>query len=313
MEGDRSGSDMSHITEHKTLFGQESIQMNLNHGKKMAMEGRLDRAREIDLSVQLDEENGEGNEDNGEAAETSKHFHDNYYHDKPSSSRVPIPINSGIDGQTKIESLQIEIDQLKEENDTLKTDLSRILHDYQNLHMHWFSIMQQHQEDNAELKERDLQGHEDESQLVALTLYTNPSAKGSKEETRHVDGGLRENMEGLDLTLDLKDEETGRDQVEGNLSPSLSGTPTRSDGGLVKIDTIDLTTVEGQACISPENSSQVKHESMFAREDGSCPPNKKVKTSHDTAKNSETAPPMRKARVSVRARCEAPTMNDGCQ
>jgi hypothetical protein len=333
MEGDRSGSDVSHFTEQKSPFGQESIQTNLNPRKKMAMEGRSDRIIEIDLSVKLEEENGEGDEgdedEDGEAAETSKEIHDSYCYDKLASLRVPTPITSRIDGQTKIETLQREMGRLKEENDTLKTDLSQIIKNYHNLQMHLFSVMQQQQEDNAQPREQDLQRREDESQLVALSLCTNPSAKGSKEDTtvsaesgklqlieserRHVDGGSGRNLKGLNLTLDLKDEETSRDSVEGNLSPSRSSTPTRSDGGLVNADTIDLTTVEGQACLSPENSSQVKDENLYTGEGGSWTPNKTMKTSHDTGKNSETAPPMRKARVSVRARCEAPTMNDGCQ
>lgn len=159
---------------------------------------------------------------------------------------------------------------------------------------------------------------------MALSLCTNPSDKGITEETtgsaesgklqfienqgRHVDGGSEENLKGLNLTLDLKNEETSRDSFEGNLSPSRSSTPTRSDGGLVKTDTIDLTTVERQACLSPENSSQVKDKNVYEHEGGSCPANKAMKTSHDTGKNPETAPPIRKARVSVRARCEAPTV-----
>lgn len=123
-EGDRSGSDVSHMWEQKSLFRKESGNTNPNPGKKMAMEGRLDRVIEIDLSVKPEEEPGVGDEDSpldfkqkiispsvynleqsedeeGEAAQTSKENRDNYYCDQL-SLRVPTPITSRIDGQTKV-------------------------------------------------------------------------------------------------------------------------------------------------------------------------------------------------------------------
>ena len=55
---------MIHIAEQEILFKQEYNNINLNLGKNMtAMEGRLDRVIEIDLSVKLGEENAEGDED----------------------------------------------------------------------------------------------------------------------------------------------------------------------------------------------------------------------------------------------------------
>jgi hypothetical protein len=330
----------------------------------MAMDGRLDGVAEIDLVVQLEDQNGEGDEEfmlnfkkqkiniapknrnsnlmynlqqseeeEGGAAETSKQIHDNYHYDKPDSSRIPARFASRIDEQKKIESLQIEMDRIKEENNNLKMDLSRGMNNYRNLQMHLFSFMQQQQEHNPQLKMEDLQRPQDESQLVALSLGTNPSTKGrSKEETTgsadsrklqlienheipersgSVGAGSIENLKDLHLSLDIKDEEMSRESDEGNLS-ARSGTPTRSDGGLVKMDSMDLPNTESQACLSAENISQVKDENIYERDGGSWSPNKTMKSLHDMGQNSETAPSMRKARVSVRARCEAPTMNDGC-
>jgi hypothetical protein len=149
MEADRSGSDVIHTSKRKSPFGLESINSNPNPGKKMAMEGRSDKVREIDLSVKLEAENSERHEDSelefktekiisplvyhldpteeeeAEAEETSKELHGNYYYDKPTSSRVPTPVTSWIDEQTKIEALQIEMGRIKEENENLKTELSR--------------------------------------------------------------------------------------------------------------------------------------------------------------------------------------------
>jgi len=52
----------------------------------------------------------------------------------------------------QIESLQIEMDRIKEENNNLKMDLSRGMKNYRNLQMHLFSFMQQQQEHNPQLK-----------------------------------------------------------------------------------------------------------------------------------------------------------------
>jgi hypothetical protein len=125
-----------------------------------------------------------------------------------------------------------------------------------------------------------------------------------------IDGGSVDHLNGLNLSLDFKDEETSRDSDEGNLS-ARSSTQLKSDVGLVKTDSKDLSNAERQACLGPENSSQLHDENMYQQEGGSWPPNKTMKISHDTAKNSEAAPLTRKARVSVWARCEAPTMIDG--
>ena len=93
-----------------------------------------------------------------------------------------------------------------------------------------------------------------------------------------MDGGSGENLTEISLTLHLKDEEISLDNGEGSLSPSRNSSPTRSDGRLVQTDTVDLTTVERQTCLSHENIYQVKDENVYEGEDGSWSPNKSLKT-----------------------------------
>ena len=177
---------------------------------------------------------------------------------------------------------------------------------------------------------QDSQRRQDESQLLSLSLCTKPSSEETIEETTskppesgnlhliekqgrnarssNIDGVSVDNLNGLNLSLDFKEEETSRESDEGSHS-AKSSTQAGSDVGLVQKGSKDLSNAEGQACVSPENSSQVKDENMYEQEGGSCSPNKKMKTSHDTdCNNSETIPSMRKARVSVRVRCETPTV-----
>ncbi|XP_057824816.1 WRKY transcription factor 72A [Cryptomeria japonica] len=83
----------------------------------------------------------------------------------------------------------------------------------------------------------------------------------------------------------------------------------------MKSESLDIAVLgqQHQANRSPESICRVKEEGMDHRQQGFWQSNKAIKTSHEAGENSEPAPPIRKARVSVRARCEAPTMNDGCQ
>jgi hypothetical protein len=77
-----------------------------------------------------------------------------------------------------------------------------------------------------------------------------------------IDGGSVDHLNGLNLSLDFKDEETSRDSDEGNLS-ARSSTQLKSDVGLVKTDSEDLSNAERQACLGPENSSQRHDENMY--------------------------------------------------
>ncbi|KAH9330902.1 hypothetical protein KI387_003010, partial [Taxus chinensis] len=372
----------------KRSLAEDLVDYDNQHGvvsrKRRAMQGRFDRVMEIDLSVKLEEENGdEGesrvkkkgirilangldkvnstivqDEQEGEPMESYEGIHDKK---KPllrvsttsvsdseinEQSKIQSQSNMNAQGDTSItigdcnspqqpivgsqlESLHIEVGRMNEENRRLKLALSEIMSNYQNLQMHLFRVMQQ-EESNAQPEEtpKESEKWEEESELVSLSLGTNPSAKVSKEETAggksgkeviEISGqqgkGSQEHLKRFSLSLDFKDEDTSEENNE-EITVSPRNSPAKSESGLIKRDSMNISVVGNEqfhAHRSPEIISRVKDAVIDNRQEGFWHSNKAVKTSHDAVDNSEVAPPIRKARVSVRARCEAPTMNDGCQ
>lgn len=173
----------------------------------------------------------------------------------------------------QLQSARAEMGEVREENQRLKKYLDRMMKDYQTLEMKFRDIVQQ--EGRKSMDTANNHQEIEEPEFVSLRLGRTLSDT-KKEEKVNV------------VSTQWKEDEETKEGLSLGLDYKLE---------LSK-------SIENQ---SPVNSSEeVKEE---ARE--TWAPSKALKRSGD-----DEAPqrnPVKKARVCVRARCDTPTMNDGCQ
>ncbi|XP_022768346.1 probable WRKY transcription factor 72 [Durio zibethinus] len=179
----------------------------------------------------------------------------------------------------QLESAKAEMGEVREENQRLKMYLNRIMKDYQNLQMQFYDIVRPDAKKSTATTNNDHQEVE-ELELVSLTLgrFSSDSRKDDKKRTSGQGKEEERGKEGLSLGLDYKFVASKSDTDDEAL-------PNRS----------------------PANSSQEP------KEEETWPPSKVLKTIRSGDDEALQQNPVKKARVCVRARCDTPTMNDGCQ
>ncbi|XP_073011506.1 WRKY transcription factor 72A-like [Typha latifolia] len=192
--------------------------------------------------------------------------------------------------ENKLESSKAEMTEVREENERLKTMLERIVEDYRSLQMHYYNVKQQQEQAKKHIHSPTSTDNLEESELVSLSLGTTTSSH-KKDQTNITTSKCKEKIneqidKGLTLGLDCK--------FEGYTSSTGTDEPA----------VVNLT---------PDNSPEERKEEE-ARE-LSWPPSKIPKSLRncDDDEILRQTQANKKARVSVRARCDAPTMNDGCQ
>ncbi|KAL0298019.1 UNVERIFIED_CONTAM: WRKY transcription factor 72A [Sesamum calycinum] len=186
----------------------------------------------------------------------------------------------------RIESTKAEMDEVMEENQRLKMYLDQILKDYRTLQRQYRDVIQQEAKKAPNIDsthhDHDTDGPD---QLFALSLgISSSSSDRVKDEPRKtlmnedaLEGGDREGT--LTLGLDCKFEAPKKLPTEPSPNPS------------------------------PENSLEDGKE-----EAGETWPPKTMKNVRDGGDDEISQQnPAKRARVSVRVRCDTPTMNDGCQ
>ncbi|KAK1281849.1 putative WRKY transcription factor 72 [Acorus calamus] len=180
--------------------------------------------------------------------------------------------------ENHVESTRAEIGVVREENERLRMILAQMVKDYQSLKMQFFDIAQQEQsKDSNETIDNDNMIDKTELQ-VSLSLGTTSSGP-KKEEKMNISNKISDEgelREGLTLGLDCKFE------------------------GLK----------EGSTYTSSENSFIESKEEEIGLP---WPPGRVLKNLRSGEDDILPQAHVKKARVSVRARCDAPTMNDGCQ
>ncbi|XP_022844963.1 probable WRKY transcription factor 72 isoform X2 [Olea europaea var. sylvestris] len=182
----------------------------------------------------------------------------------------------------QLELAKAEIGEVIGENQRLRMCLDRILKDYRNLQMQYQDVVRQ---DAAKKSTSSVQDTEEESaELISLSLGMSSSdhfAKRdgfSKMSKKEKVGEKLEKQGILDLGMDCKLE-----------VPPVEPSPVVSPG----------TSVEG---IKEETAGE------------NFPPHsmqKSIVRNGDDELSQQN--PAKRARVSVRVRCDTPTMNDGCQ
>ncbi|XVF09125.1 hypothetical protein REPUB_Repub07fG0064200 [Reevesia pubescens] len=179
----------------------------------------------------------------------------------------------------QLESAKAEMGEVREENQRLKMYINRIMKDYQNLQMQFYDIVRQDGKKSAATTNNEHQEVE-EPEFVSLTLgrFSSNSKRDDKNKTSSQGKEEESGKESLSLGLDYKFE------------------ASKSDG-----DDEPLPNP------SPTNSSQEP------KEEETWPPRKVLKTMRSGDDEVLQQNPVKKARVCVRARCDTPTMNDGCQ
>ncbi|KAI0487896.1 hypothetical protein KFK09_027719 [Dendrobium nobile] len=211
---------------------------------------------------------------------------------RPSSNSKDSPT---ISQEDQIQSTKAEIGEVKEENERLKNLLSQIVKDYQSLQMHFFDIVKQEQP-NLVNKPTDeltaIKTHEaEETELVSLRLGSNSVTtdhrKQLEEKLINTSSKSKENghiEEGLTLGLDCKFE--GYTNKNNSECKEVASNPSSDNS---------IDEMKEEEAVEPS------------------PPNKMLKNMRTGDDEVLQQTHVKKARVSVRVRCQTPTMNDGCQ
>ncbi|KAB2624587.1 WRKY transcription factor 61 [Pyrus ussuriensis x Pyrus communis] len=198
--------------------------------------------------------------------------------------------------QDELQSAKAEMVEATEENERLKLLLSQISKDYQSLRMHFHGLLQ----NGGETKKCT-----DTSSSTALDLT-------HEQNTEEADDLVSLSLGRTSSSID-QPRKDGRIKKISQLSSSTNGKDDDDDNGMLHGAGLALELgcrSEPAADQSTDNSSGGPKEDDLTE---IWPPSKTLKTTRSGEDEVSQQTHLKKARVSVRARCDAPTMNDGCQ
>ncbi|PRQ40836.1 putative transcription factor WRKY family [Rosa chinensis] len=198
----------------------------------------------------------------------------------------------------ELELAKAEMGEVREENKRLKVLLSQIVKDYQELQMHFLDVIQKEETNKKSMDTSSTADHQGTVSAEADELVSLSLGRTSSSTSTH-DHQLRKDHHEM-----MK--KTSRDDYYGVMNEAglalelgcRSFEPAAADHETMKVN----------------SSSEINSSAADPKEDEVTkiwPPGKMLKTRDDDVSQQQTH--LKKARVSVRARCDAPTLNDGCQ
>ncbi|KAM1170605.1 hypothetical protein ACFX13_021389 [Malus domestica] len=192
----------------------------------------------------------------------------------------------------EMQSAKAEMVKVREENEKLKLLLSQISRDYQYLQMHLHGLLQNEEETKK---------------------CTDASSSSTARDFTH-----EQNIEEADdlVSLSLGRTSSSIDQPRKDGRSQLSSTNGKDDDDDDKMLHGAGLALELGCRSEPAADQSTDNSSGGPKEDDQTeiwPPSKTLKTTRSGEDEVSQQTHLKKARVSVRARCDAPTMNDGCQ
>ncbi|KAM7479990.1 hypothetical protein LguiA_028203 [Lonicera macranthoides] len=184
----------------------------------------------------------------------------------------------------ELELAKAEMGEVREENKRLRLYLEQMMKDYQTLQKQFNDTVQQEPKNPTNHADQEME----ESDLISLSLGRTSSTDLKKDIEKFKNVSKNEvndeqDKEGLVLGLDCKFEVSKIKRAESYQSPENSLEEVKEDAG--------------QTWPPPPHNNN----------------NNGLKTTRNGDDEVSQQNPAKKARVSVRVRCDTPTMNDGCQ
>ncbi|CAB4306135.1 unnamed protein product [Prunus armeniaca] len=227
-------------------------------------------------------------------------------------SMVDDGISSDVDNKRaknhELAQLQVELQRMNSENLRLKEMLGQVTNNYSALQMHVAAVMQQQQQQNhTAVADQSSQLNHDQN----VEAKSDQEKKQGLVPRQFLNLGPRATAETDDQVSNSSSEARTRSASPRNINEAASS----KDHHLKKND-------HPIGPLDPENSNNFRDGKRVGREESpesesqGWVPNKAPKLSNSAANkpiDQSTEATMRKARVSVRARSEAPMITDGCQ
>ncbi|GMH16848.1 hypothetical protein Nepgr_018689 [Nepenthes gracilis] len=195
----------------------------------------------------------------------------------------------------ELESTKAEMGEVMEENQRLKSCLDQIMKDYRALQMKFLEIAPNTSIDTSKNKNPEPREADDqEAELVSLSL-------------------------GRSSSIDSKSHKNVNSSEKGKLRTAANEEVNKVGGGLLSLGLdceLEKADHKMMAVETAAPNSSTENSFDEGKDDGvgeTWPPSKTLKSMRSVDDDVAPQALVKKARVSVRARCDTPTMNDGCQ